>query len=297
MKEYNLENEYLSLTVLDFGARIHKLTYKDSKGTQEVVHSLEHPEDHLNDNTCLNAVVGRFAGRICSNSVTIEGKEYPIQTTDGVHLHGGVGFSKRVWKLQTIKNGTTPSITLSYLSKQLEDGYPGNLNVKVTYTLAEKVLEIKFEAQTDATTLVNLTHHAYFKLDNSNQFDHLEFKIPSEHFLETKENLCPTGNLISVKGHPFDFNKPKRLGSTQLDTSFVIDNSKRIEVYSPKTKMRIKATTNQPTAVIYTPESGVGFCIEAQNFTDSPNHEDFASAILKKGEVYSNLTRYEFSRE
>lgn len=297
MKEYNLENEYLSLTVIDFGARIHKLTYKDSVGTQEVVHSLEHQQDHLNDDTSLNAVVGRFAGRICSNSITLDETEYPIQTINGVHLHGGVGFSKRVWKIQSMTSGTTPSITLSYLSKHLEDGYPGNLNVSVTYTLVEKSLEVKLEAQSDTTTLVNLTHHAYFKLDNSNKFDHLEFTIPATYFIETNENLCPTGNLISVEGHPFDFNKPKRLESTQLDTSFVIDQSKSIEVYSPKTKMRIKATTNQPTAVIYTPESCVGFCIEAQNFTDSPNQEGFVSAILKKGEVYSNLTRYEFSRE
>ncbi len=297
MKEYNLENEYLSLTVIDFGARIHKLSYKDSVGTQEVVHSLEHHQDHLDDDTSLNAVVGRFAGRICSNSITLKNIEYPIQTTKGVHLHGGIGFSKRVWKLRSITSGTTPSISLSYLSKHLEDGYPGNLNVSVTYTLVEKSLEVKLEAQSDTTTLVNLTHHAYFKLDNSNKLEHLEFTIPAPYFIETNKNLCPTGNLISVEGHPFDFNKPKRLESILLDTSFVIDQSKSIEVYSSKTKMRIKATTNQPTAVIYTPENCVGFCIETQNFTDSPNHEGFTSAILKKGEQYSNLTRYEFSRE
>lgn len=297
MKTYSIENEYLSLSVVEFGARIHQLTYKDSYGSQELVHSLHKPEMYRDDTTCLNAVVGRFAGRICSESISIDGIDYPIKTNKGVHLHGGEGFSTKDWKLESISSGANPSIRLSYLSEHLDNGYPGTLNVSVTYTLNKSTLEVEMNAETDQTTLVNLTHHAYFRLDDLKELNQLAFKIPSPSILECKDNLCPTGALIDLKEHPFNFNQQKPLGSLRLDTPYVIDHSRPIEVYSPLTKMKLKVRSNQNCAVIYTPNSGIGFCIETQNYPNSPNCENFPAAELKKGELYKNLTQFEFSRE
>lgn len=297
MKEYTIENEQLSLTVIEYGARIHKLVFKDSLGEQNLVHSLGDKENYLNDNTALNAVVGRFAGRICSDVITIDNKCYPLQTNNGVHLHGGKGFSKRFWTVESISTDISPSITLSYLSKHLEDGYPGNLKVCVTYSLKDTTLNIDYSAITDQTTIVNLTHHAYFKLDDTMEFNHLKFKIPASKCLEMDNKLCPNGNLIDLKGTSLDFNTEKELEKQRLDTVYVIDNSKDVEVYSPHTTIKLKVCTNQKTAVVYTPDNKVGFCIETQNYANSPNCKNFPSSELKVDETYKSITSYQFLRE
>lgn len=297
MECFSIENDRLSLAVINYGARIHQLTYKDNYGNQDVVISLDNIEHYINDTKSLNAVIGRFAGRICSNCITVDGVDYPLSIKEGIHLHGGTGFSNRNWNLEELNTENEPFIKLSYFSKHLEDGYPGNLKVTVTYRLINNKIQIELAATTDQNTLVNLTHHAYFKLDNSNKLNHLQFKIPADHLLELNSNLCPTGRLIELKDHQFNFNNEKNLEDLRLDSPFVIDNSKTTEVYSPITKMRIRATTDQNIAVVYTPDTNGSFCIETQNYPNSPNLSHFPTAELKAGEDYKNLCSFEFTRE
>jgi len=300
MKEYTIKNEQLSLTVLEYGARIHKLQYNDHFGSQNLVHSLHETSKYRDDTTSLNAVIGRFAGRICSSQIILDQKKYTLPTNDGVHLHGGIGFANRLWKVDALSHKETPKIQLSYTSTHLEDGYPGTLKVVVTYILKKNSLIVDFKATTDQTTLVNLTQHTYFKLDDQMKFNHLQFKIPASAILETENNLCPTGDLIPLNEkaqHPLNFNKEHALGTNEFDTPYVIDSSKAIEVYSPKSKLRLVTTTNQPIAVLYTPSSRVGFCVETQNYPNSPNCKNFPSAELKPGEMYNSHTQYKFLRD
>lgn len=297
MKEFIIKNQWLKLCVLNYGARIHRLQYTDSQGTETLVQGLESLEEYLKDETYLGACVGRFAGRICSSTVKIAGEEHSLPTQNGIHLHGGDGFQDKNWNLESIHSGAQPSICLSYLSPAGMSGYPGNLKVFVTYQLIEKSLHIQFEAKTDATTLVNLTQHAYYVLDDSGSFDHYEFCLPSHQYVEMNSNLCPTGNLLNTKGTPYDFTQKKSLGSFHLDTPFVIDNSMPITVFSPKSKMEVEMRTNQNIVVIYTPENKVGFCLETQNYPDSPNHSNFESALLNPEDTYKNECVLTFNRK
>lgn len=298
MKEYILKNEWLKLCVLNYGARIHRLQYADNLGVVTLVRGLDQLEDYLQDPFYLGACVGRFSGRICSSTLSIDNKTYTIPTENGVHLHGGDGFENKNWHLESIHTGAKPSICLSYESASGMGGYPGNLKVFVTYTLNKKALEVEFKAETDAPTLVNLTQHAYFLLDDSSSFEHYELNIPASKYIETDANLCPTGRLVATRENPLDFTLQKPIAKISLDTPFVLDTKELpITMYSPKSDMELELRTNQNVVVIYTPEHKAGICLETQNYPDSPNHSNFEDSLLLPGEIYNNRSAYLFKRK
>ncbi|NNE03799.1 MAG: galactose mutarotase [Eudoraea sp.] len=298
MQQVTIKNEYISLTTIPYGAIIQELLVKDKNGeATNMVTGFSSPEDYLTDTISLGACVGRFAGRISGGSIIIDGSEYPIYEEDGVHLHGGKeGFARKYWTLLEVNEGSQPYVKYGYLSQHLEEGYPGNLEVAVTYILKGNSLIIKHEANTDAPTIVNLTNHSYFRLDNEASIDHYSLRVAAECTLQTDNLLLPTGRLTPVKNTENNFLEEKAIGKTLLDTPFVVTPNEpdTVEMYSNKSGIRLRVTTNQPAIVIYTPEEFPGICFETQNYPDAPTYSSFPSSILNPGETYINESRFIF---
>lgn len=298
LEQITLQTNELSLTVLDYGAIIRELLVKDryEKPTNVVV-GLPEPEAYLQDTVCLGACVGRYAGRI-SGSFQLEGKAYPLHTVArDVHLHGGKeGFYKKFWKIERVSRGSRPFVTLSYLSPHMEEGYPGTLKVLVTYTLIGNSLQIAHEATTDRTTVVNLVNHSYFRLDDETGVGHYRMQLQCPEYLETRENLLPTGNILPVADSPYDFLKARPIGDIHLDTPYVIaPNGREVaSLYSHISGLRMDVETNQPGLVVYTPRHFTGICFETQNFPDAPNMPHFPSSVLRPGMTYNNTSRFNF---
>jgi aldose 1-epimerase len=246
-------------------------------------------------------------------------------------LHGGVkGFNKAVWKARDLSDGQSPRLELTYLSKDGEEGYPGNLSVSVVYTLTDSnELRIDYSATTDKDTVVNLTNHSYFNLSGQDEVDILghELTLFADKFTPSDKGLIPTGELRSVEGTPFDFRKPVAVGARigqndeQLkfgggyDHNFVLTSGggalgPAARVYEPKSGRVMEVLTTEPGIQFYTgnfldgtvPGKGgkaypkrSGFCLETQHFPDSPNHPHFPSTVLKTGGRYQTTTVYRFS--
>jgi len=298
LKQVTINNDSLELTTLNYGAVVQKLIVKDRMGKPvNCVVGFENPEDYRTDNRFLGACVGRFAGRISGSQLQIEDQTYPIYSQRGVHLHGGKkGLGKRLWTLTELKEGKEPSVTYEYLSPHLEEGYPGNLNVEVTYQLQGNSLRIIHRATTDQPTFVNLTNHSYFHLDKKAEIDHLMLQVFSEKRLETLENLVPTGQLLPVENTQYDFRMATALGKTRLDTPYVTDpeQNPKVIAWSPVSGIRLSVDSNQPSVVVYTPEDLPSICFETQNFPDAPAHETFPSCLLLPGETYRNESVFSF---
>lgn len=298
MQQVTIKNEYINLTTLPYGAIIQELLVKDQYGGEtNMVACFKNPEDYLTDTISLGACVGRFAGRISGGSIFIDGSEYPIYQEDRVHLHGGkVGFAKKHWTLVEVNKGAQPYVKYGYNSPHLEEGYPGNLEVIVTYQLIGNALIIKHEARTDAPTIVNLTNHSYFQLDNEPGIGHYKLQVAAEHTLQTDKKLLPTGILAPVKNTENDFKEEKAISETLLDTPFVVTPNEpdTAVVHSNKSGIRLRITTNQPAIVIYTPEEFPAICFETQNYPDAPTYTSFPSSILRPGESYLNESRFVF---
>lgn len=298
MNQVTIENKWLSLSVLDYGAIIQKMQVKKpSGGAIDVILGYDILSDYLDDPFFHGACIGRYAGRISKNGFSLNGHNYPLFAPNKIHLHGGKkGFSKQYWNIDTVVSGEAPSITLSYLSPHLEEGYPGNLKVTVTYKLVQNALYITHKATTDLTTVINLTNHSYFKLDTVPSIGHYHLKLPAKKILETDHFLIPTGNFLPVKNTEFDFSSGKEIGKLHLDTPFVLDgkSSEVIEAYSKTSGLSLQIGTNQPGAVIYTPKEFPAICFETQNFPDAPNHPSFPSSVVSPGEIYDNTSVFKF---
>ncbi|GGD57267.1 aldose epimerase family protein [Muriicola marianensis] len=298
MKLHTVNNEYLQLTTLNYGAIIQELLVPDRNGNlTNCVVGFQDPEDYLKDESFLGACVGRFAGRISGAQLQIGESSYPIDAVGGVHLHGGKkGLGRRMWKVKEFHNGKDPFVTYEYLSPHLEEGYPGELYVQVTYQLLGNALRIYHEATTDRPTVVNLTNHSYFRLDGERSPDHLHLQIFAEERLETEKNLLPTGKLVKVMDTAYDFHSMRPLGSTRLDTPYVFDPDKdpKALAYSPVSGIRLTVESNQPALVVYTPKDLPSICFETQNYPDAPNHSSFPSCILQPGETYRNESFFRF---
>ena len=159
----------------------------------------------------MGACVGRYAGRISKGGFELDGKTYPLHTKDGIHLHGGKeGFAYKYWIIEEVGHGDEPFVRLSYTSEHLEEGYPGNLKAVVTYKISNNELHIIHEATSDMSTVVNLTNHSYFKLDKENGIGHYALQMNCPQFVETHENLLPSGRTLPVNGYQVRFSVGKR---------------------------------------------------------------------------------------
>ena len=298
MKQLTISTPYITLIVLNYGAIIQKLLVKDANGnTVNVVIGHDNALAYLTDDYYLGAIVGRFAGRIANGSFELDRETYHLHQENGVHLHGGKeGFSKKYWTFEAVDHGNEPYIKLSYTSKHLEEGYPGNLKVTVTYRLRHNQLHIDYEAVTDRATVVNLTNHSYFRLDDAPDLKRHKLKLNCSKYLQTDEKLLPTGKLIPVKKTDKDFREAAYLGRVHLDTPFVVDKGTRIaaRMSSRFLGIRMEVSTDQPVLVVYTPIKMPAICFEAQNFPDAPNHSSFPTSVLRPGETYTQTTQYRF---
>src|SRR5690606_5055716 len=315
MRTHTISNKHLKLTTIDYGATIHQLIFKDHLGNDvNVVMSYKDLNSYIHNAPYLGASVGRYAGRIDPKGFTIGQKHYPVYTENQVHLHGGKeGFSFKTWKLVEMNQGENPYITYSYISKDMEEGYPGNLEVFCTYTLMDNALKITYQAKTDQDTVVNLTNHNYYNLNGRGTITDHELCLHADQVLDKDHTAIPTGEFKDVEGTHFDF-RTTTLLQKQLaiagsdDTDVVRQNNPLVELYSPKTNILMKVRSNQPAVVVYTPptldeklllnqpvSSYPAICFETQNLPDAPNHPEFPSALLKSGEVYTNESVIEFS--
>lgn len=310
-------NSGLELSILNYGATIQSLKVPSKNGSKvNVVAGLYKPEDYTEDlykkhNICLGASIGRYAGRISGGKFTIHDKVYTLPVKYGLHLHGGnEGFDKKIWNIDTISDDQT-SVTLSYESKHLEEGYPGNLKVSVTYTLVDFKVDITFKATTDKSTVINLTNHAYFNLDGQGTILNHELQINNTHHLEVDSNLFPTGKVLPSKQTRFDYSKSSVINRKDFkgfDDTFVLGDEELAAILTSKiTGIEMRITTNQPALVIYTKDKFPAIplsanymdypaiCFEAQNFPDAPNNKNFPSCLLNPEETYENKTRFSFS--
>jgi aldose 1-epimerase len=279
----------------------------------------------------LGVIVGRYANRIAGGKFSLDGKQYRLaQNNGGNHLHGGVrGFDKVVYKAEPVKRETGLSLKLTYLSRDGEEGYPGNLNITVYYTLAEtSEFSIEYTATTDERTVINLTNHMYFNLTGDCETDILqhELMINADRFTPINVRLIPTGELLPTKATPLDFRNPTTISvrinadHAQLrfaggyDHNFVLDKSTAFDlaarVYEPTSGRILEVVTTEPGIQFYSGNfldgTGVGksgktiryrcgLCLEPQHFPDSPHQPDFPSTVLDPGKAFYSRTIYRFT--
>lgn len=331
---YNLENKNgVVCQITNYGARIVTLFVpnKDKKRT-DVVLGLESIDQYLKNGEYLGAIVGRYGNRIANGEFSLGDKKYSLLKNNGPNtLHGGKkGYADVVWDAHafTTTNGEN-AIELSYLSKDGEEGFPGNLKIKVIYTLTEaNELKIDYWAQTDKETVINLTNHAYFNLKgagNGNIFSH-NLTLYADNFTPTDSTLIPTGKIQNVANTPMDFRTGHSIGECidkeTIDLKYGLGydhnwilNKKNNEltlaakVSESSTGIEMKVFTTEPAIQFYSGNFLDGkmigkekkqynhrtaFCMEAQHYPDSPNHPNFPSTVLKPGETYTQTTIYQF---
>jgi aldose 1-epimerase len=333
VKQYTLTNKNgMKVEVINYGGIITSLTAPDKNGKyQDVVLGFTKPEDYFNDNPYFfGALIGRYGNRIANAKFTLEGKTYELDKNDGPNsLHGGKeGFDTKIWTVEPVKEAQFPTLKLTYVSADGEEGFPGKLTATVLYTLTDdNALEISYEATTDKATVVNLTQHSYFNLSGNftqSITDH-ELQLKAEKFLPVNSTIIPTGEEKSVKGTPFDFTVSKPIGKDinsddeQIRLGQGYDHNWILEgkglrtiatVYHPATGRIMEVMTDQPGVQFYSGnfldgkyetktggkyEKRNGFCLETQHYPDSPNQKAFPSTELKPGQKYQTKTIYKFS--
>jgi len=330
---YTLSNKNgLSTTVTNYGGIIVDLMVPDKDGKMgDIVLGYEKVEDYVKDSPYFGALIGRYGNRIGKGGFVLDGVTYDLAINNGQnHLHGGLkGFDKVVWHAAEEQSPDGPSLKLHYLSKDGEEGYPGNLDVNVTYTLTnENELKIDYQATTDKTTICNLTQHSYFNLKgqgNGNILGH-DLMINADNFTPVDEGPIPTGEIRSVENTPMDFRKSTLIGERidvddqQIKYGLGYDhnwllNKKSNEmtlaasVYEPQSGRCMEVWTTEPGIQFYSGnfldgsnigKSGKvynhrnGFCLETQHYPDSPNKSNFPSVVLRPGEKYETTTIYKF---
>jgi aldose 1-epimerase len=324
---YTLTNASgMTVKITNYGGIVTSLQVPDKNGKfDDVVLGFDTLDQYLEGHPYFGALVGRYGNRIAKGKFTLNGTEYQLAANNGEnHLHGGIkGFDKVVWNAEMVKKENEMGVKLSYLSKDGEEGYPGNLTAVVTYVLTnDNELIINYKAETDKPTPVNLTHHSYFNLKGAGNGDilgHL-LTIDADRFTPVDEGLIPTGELKSVKDTPMDFTVPKAIGERidqvkgGYDHNYVLngwDGSLRLaaKVVEPLSGREMEVWTTEPGLQFYTGNfldgtitgkngkvynKHYGFCLETQHFPDSPNKAGFPSTILEPGEKYTHTTIYRF---
>jgi aldose 1-epimerase len=329
---YTLRNvNAMEAAISDHGATVVSIHVPDRSGQfADVVLGFDDLNGYLRSQPYFGATIGRYANRIAHGRFTLHGVEYQLPQNNGENsLHGGLkGFDKVLWTA-TSTSAEEPSLELTYLSKDGEEGYPGNLSVTVRYTLTSKdELRIEYAARTDKDTILNLTNHSYFNLSGAGSGDILShlLEIAADRYTPIDSQLIPTGQLQNVENTPFDFRKPTTVGSRidsdneQLkraggyDHDFVLDGGGALSfaarVSEPITGRVLEVFTSQVGIQFYSGnflngtargKGGVayqrrsGLCLETQHFPDSPNHANFPSTVLKAGEEFQSTTVYRFS--
>lgn len=314
----------VEVQITNYGGIITTLKTPDRSGTLEnIVLGFDNFQDYLGEHPYFGALIGRYGNRIANGHFKLEGTEYQLATNDGEnHLHGGEqGFDKVLWDAEVIDG---QALQLTYLSPDGEEGYPGNLEVEVTYTLTdENELFIDYEATTDKATHVNLTAHSYFNLSgdfSSTALDH-HLKLHAAHYTPVDEQLIPTGEIAQVVGTPFDFQDFNSIGSRigqvdgGYDHNYVLDGDSRkiaAELIDPESGRKLSVYTTEPGIQFYSgnfldgtlkSSNGIpyeqysGLCLEPQHFPNTPNQPGFPSTILRPGDLYKSQTIYSFSVE
>lgn len=331
---YKLKNQKgMEVDIITYGGIITSLKVPNKDGkSEEVVLGFNSLEQYMKPNPYFGALIGRFGNRIAKGKFTLDGKEYKLAlNNDKNALHGGPeGFHRVVWTAEEVKGGDNASLKLKYVSKDMEEGYPGNLTVYVTYTLTnDNALDVLYEATTDKKTVLNLTQHSYFNLSSDFSkpiLDH-EITIDADKLVPVDATLIPTGELTDVTNTPFDFRKPKTVGKEigakddQLkkglgyDHCWVLNNQDKGErfaasAYDAKSGRLLEVFTDQPGIQLYTGNfldgtlpmrnggtyaHRTGFCLETQHYPDSPNQKNFPSTVLSPGENYKTKTTFKFS--
>ena len=317
VKQFWLQNSKGATTkIITYGAIVAELRVPDRNGVlTNVVLGARDLESYVKGFAGAAAVMGRYANRIAKARFTLDGVEYKLAANNGKnHLHGGLkNFGKVVWNARALNTYTAePSVTLTYVSKDGEEGYPGNLTVKVTYILTENnELRIDYEATTDKATPVNLTNHAYFNLAGSGSaLDH-ELWLAADKYTVFNDELIPTGEIAPVKGTPLDFTTPTGIGARidQLkpkpggyDHNFVLENDGRKTVLfarltDPNSGRVMEVRTTEPAVRLYSANhlKHAAVCLETQHYPDSPNQPKFPSTILRPGETFKSTTIFAFS--
>jgi len=330
---YTLTNSHgVEIKAMNYGGIIISIKVPDRKGQfADIVLGHDKLEGYIPNPPYFGAIVGRYANRIANGEFTLDDKTYHLPKNDGPNtLHGGTDktFNKVVWDAEPLKGKT--GVAFSYLSHDGDDGFPGNLHMKVTYTLTDtNELVIDYEATTDKATPINVSQHSYFNLKGQGDGDILDhdIMINADRFTPVDKNLIPTGELRPVKGTPFDFTKSTRIGSRiddnyeQLvlghgyDHNFVLNRKGSglvlaARVYEPTTGRVLEVSTTQPGVQFYTGnfldgtitgtdgkvyKRRYGLCLETQHFPDSPNHPSFPNTILRPGEKFHQTTVFKFS--
>lgn len=317
---YTLKNGHgVEVSIITYGGAIVSLKTPDRNGNLgDIVLGFESLDEYATNPRYFGALIGRHANRIAGGKFSLNGVDYQLPQNNGTnHLHGGFrGFDKRVWTAKDDDN----VLHLNYFSKDGEEGYPGNLNAFVDYTLLDNELRIDYRATTDRDTIVNLTNHSYFNLHGEGTILDHELTLNADHFTPVSEELIPTGEIKSLAGTPMDFRKGKAIGSDIKDVAggydhnFVLNNwdgslRSAARLYDAVTGRVLEILTTEPGMQFYSGnfldgsfsgkngfvyEKYTGLCLEPQHFPDAPNHPNFPSTVLRAGEEYTQTSIYRF---
>jgi aldose 1-epimerase len=328
-----IQNGNLSILVTNLGCSIISIEAPDKSGVKKnVVAGFTNIEDYLVNRDYLGCVVGRYANRIAEGKFALDGKQFQLPiNNDGNHLHGGIeGFHKKIWDIIDLSESKdSVAVTFTYLSEDGEEGYPGNLQVTVRYSLnKQNQLRIEYAAQTDKATPINLTNHSYFNLTGFDApviNDHL-LEVNASYYTEKNERNVPTGTILKVADTALDFRNLKKIGADiakfpgdfGFDHNFVLEKHAQGEtvfaakLYEPSSGRVLKVYTSQPGIQVYTANYWDGtikgvqgkpyqkhgaVALETQAFPDSPNYPSFPDTILYPGQRYVSKTIYEFGIE
>ena len=334
---YTLTNKNgVEAAITTYGGSLASLKVPDRSGRLgDVVLGFDSVDGYVNNTSYIGALIGRYGNRIGHAEFKLAGKTYTLAKNNGENtLHGGIkGFNKAVWKAKEIPAKDGQALELTYLSKDGEEGFPGNLHIRVIYTLTDSnALKIEYSATTDKETVLNLTNHSYFNLAGPGSGDILGhvMMINADKITPVDSGLIPTGELRDVAGTPFDFRKPTAIGARinaddeqiklggGYDHNFVLNRkpgdpiSLAAGVTEPTTGRVMEVWTTEPGVQFYTGnfldgslkgKGGINytkrsaFCLETQHFPDSPNKPKFPSTELKPGQRYHTTTIYKFSME
>ncbi|MBI1761040.1 MAG: galactose mutarotase [Acidobacteria bacterium] len=320
--------------ITNYGGIVVSIKAPDKAGKlDDVVLGFDNLDGYLKTHPFFGALAGRYANRIAKGQFKLGGKTYKLFVNNGPNsLHGGkVGFDKKLWTAKDVSTDKAAGLELSYLSKDGEEGYPGNLNVTVTYWVTnDNELRIDYAATTDKETVLNITNHSYFNLAGAGNGDILKHEviINADRITPVDETLIPTGDIKPVAGTPLDFTKPMVIGARiddakdqqmvfgkGYDHNFVLNNSTgavalAARVTEPTTGRVLEVLTDQPGVQLYTGNfldgtltgkggkvypRRAGFCLETQHYPDSPNHPNFPTTALKPGEQFKSTTVFKFS--